>query len=201
MIANSTSTSRRTRFASASALLAVLAAGGTALAPAASAAPVGPNLVLMKAEFPAGSNDYRTGKPAPSKLTAGDNPSPACTAATERVNRSAAGTQGFSASARNGYSLMLSAVVAPPQASVWRAATQACGGPVAELPVPGDLARYNPVVLTYRDGQRIQAVEGVADVAGRTVDVYVGGLSETPANTARFWQVFRAQIQKVETAR
>lgn len=198
MIANSTSTSRRTRFASAAALLAAVAAGSTLVAPAASAAPVGPNLLLTKAEFPAGSNDYRTGAPRPSKLGADDNPTPACIAAIERVNRSSAGAQGVSASARNGYSIMVSSVLAPVQAGVWRSATQACGGPAAELPVPGDLARVNPVVLTYRTGGRVEAIEGVADVAGRTVDVYVGGLSQTPANTERFWQVFRAQVTKVE---
>lgn len=198
MIATSTPTSRRTRFASAAALVAALAATGTALAPAASAAPVGPNLVLTKAEFPAGSTDYRTGAPAHSQLTPDEGPSPACTAAVERVNRSSAGAQGVSATARNGYSLMLSSVLTPAQTSVWRAATKACGGPAAELAVPGDLARLNPVVLTYRSGGRIDAIEGVADVAGRTVDVYVRGLSATPANTARFWQVFRAQVAKVE---
>lgn len=200
MIANSTSTSRRTRFASATALLAAVAAGSTLAAPAVSAAPATPNLVLTKAEFPAGSGDYRTGVPRPSKLGA-DQPTPACTTAIERVNRASAGAQGFSASARNGYSIMITSVISPVQTAVWRDATRACGGPAAELPVPGDLARFNPVVLTYRSGERVQAIEGVADVAGRTVDVYVGGLSETPANTDRFWQVFRAQVKKVEAAR
>ncbi|TWS25111.1 hypothetical protein FK268_07790 [Tsukamurella sputi] len=200
MIANSTSTSRRTRFASATALLAAVAAGATLAAPAASAAPVDKSLVLTQAEFPAGSVEYRTGAPRPSKLGA-DKPTPACTTAIERVNRASANAQGFSAMARNGYSLMLTSVIAPVQTSIWRDATRACDGPAAELPVPGDLARYNPVVLTYRSGERVEAIEGVADVAGRTVDVYVGGLSETPANTDRFWQVFRAQITKAEAAR
>ncbi len=202
MTLNSSPMSRTRRLASATALLAAVAAGTTLVAPAASAAPgaVTPDLVLTKAEFPAGSNDYRTGTPRPSSLGA-DKPSPACTAAIDRVNQSSKAARGFSASARNGYSLMVSAVLTPPQASVWRAATRACEGPVAELPVPGDLTRFNPVVLTYRSGGKVEAIEGVADVAGRTVDVYVGGLSETPANTARFWQVFRAQLQKVERAR
>ncbi|KXO92076.1 hypothetical protein AXK57_12825 [Tsukamurella pulmonis] len=201
MTATSLPTSRRTRFASAAALLTAVVAGSTLVAPAASAAPAGPSLVLTKAEFPAGSSDYMTGKPVPTRLKVSTNPPPVCATAIDRVNRATDSAQGTSATARNGYSLMLTSVLTPQHAGVWRAATKACGGPVAELPVPGDLVRFNPVVLAYRDDKRTYAVEGVADVAGRTVDVYVSGLGETPANTARFWDVFRAQIKKVEAAR
>ncbi|AUN40224.1 hypothetical protein [Tsukamurella tyrosinosolvens] len=201
MIANSTSTSRRARFASATALLAALAAGGTALAPAASAAPVSPNLVLTKAEFPAGSNDYRTGRLNGEAVTIKNTAPQQCKDAANRLNGANANAQSAAASARNGYSFMTAGVISPAQGALWRGVAQACSGRNAELPVPGDLTRFNPTVITYGEDEGAGAIEGAADVNGYTVNVYVRGLSETPANTARFWQVFRAQIQKVERAR
>lgn len=201
MTANPVSTPRRKRFATAAALVAAVAAGTTLVVPAASAAPANTGLLLTAAQFPAGSGDYRSGGTPRTQISGGDNASPQCIAATARVNRAQDSSQGVSASARNGYSYMLTSLRTPAQTPVWRAAALACGGPIAELPVPGDLARYNPVVVTYQKAGRTGAIEGVADVNGITVDVYVSGLSETPANSARFWQVFRAQVQKVQAGR
>ncbi len=201
MIANSTSTSRRTRFASATALVAALAAAGTALAPAASAAPVSKSLVLAQAQFPAGSVDYRTGTLSGEAVSIKAGAPQQCKDAANRLNGATAKAQSAAASARNGYSFMTAGVISPAVGGLWRATAQACSGRNAELPVPGDLARYNPTVITYGEDERASAVEGAADVNGYTVNVYVRGLSDTPANTDRFWQVLRAQIKKVETTR
>lgn len=202
MTANSTSTSRRTRFASAAALVATLATGSALVAPAASAAPVSTALLLTKAQFPAGSNDYRvTPNARASKVGAEGDVTPECRATTDRLNRTLAGLDGATATARNGYSLMASAVLSPPVTGQWRTAVAQCGESKGRPAVPGDLARYNPVILTNHKDGRLQSVEGFADVNGYTVDVFVAGLSQTPANTARFWQVFRAQIQKVQAGR
>ena len=95
---------------------------------------------------------------------------------------------------------MISIVISPMQGGLWRAMAQACSGKVAELVVPGDLVRYNPAVITY-GGKSGSTIEGAADVNGHTVNVLVRGLSDTPANADRFWQVFRAQIQKVQAGR
>ncbi|CAM3826766.1 hypothetical protein ACXYTP_02215 [Tsukamurella ocularis] len=201
MIANSMSTSRRTRFASAAALLAVVAAGSTLAAPAASAAPVSRALVLSQAQFPAGSVDYRTGRLNGEAVTIKNTAPQPCKDAANRLNGATANAQSVAASARNGYSFMTTGVISPAQGALWRGMAQACSGRNSELAVPGDLTRYNPTVITYGEGERAGAIEGAADVKGYTVNVYVRGLSETPANTARFWQVLRAQIQKVEAAR
>ncbi|NMD56173.1 MULTISPECIES: hypothetical protein [Tsukamurella] len=201
MIANSMSTSRRTRLASTTALLAAVAAGSALAAPAASAAPVAPSLVLTQAQFPAGSVDYRTGKISGDAVTLKPGAPKPCLDAANRLNGANANAQSAAASARNGYSFMTTGVISPVQGGLWRATAQACSGRVAEVPVPGDLARYNPAVITYGTDERASAIEGAADAGGYTVNVYVRGLSDTPANTARFWEVFRAQIKKVEAAR
>lgn len=197
-----TTTPRRKRFASAAALVAAVAACGTLVAPAASAAPVNPALVLTKAQFPAGSNDYRLVPNArSSKVGVTGDVSPECRATTDRLNRTLASVDGATATARNGYSMMSSAVLSPAITGQWRTASVQCGDSEGKPAVPGDLARYNPVIVTSNKDGRLQSVEGFADVGGLTVDVYVAGMSETPANTARFWQVFRAQIQKVQAGR
>ncbi|MBS4103738.1 hypothetical protein [Tsukamurella paurometabola] len=201
MIANSMSTSRRTRLASATALLAAVAAGSTLAAPAASAAPVSKALVLTQAQFPAGSVDYRTGQLGGEAVSIKPSAPQQCKDAANRLNGATANAQSAAASARNGYSFMTAGVISPAQGALWRGVAQACSGRIAEIPVPGDLTRYNPAVITYGEDERAGAIEGAADVNGYTVNVYVRGLSETPANSARFWQVFRAQIQKIEAAR
>ncbi|TWS20191.1 hypothetical protein FK529_08725 [Tsukamurella asaccharolytica] len=201
MIANSMSTSRRTRLASGAALLAALAAGGTTFAPAASAAPVNKSLVLTQAQFPAGSVDYRTGQLSGSAISLKPSAPQPCKDAANRLNGATANAQSAAASARNGYSFMTAGILSPAQGGLWRGLAQACSGRVAELAVPGDLARYNPAIITYGAAEGATAIEGAADVDGYTVNVFVRGLSETPANADRFWQVLRAQIQKVETAR
>ncbi|KXP12568.1 hypothetical protein [Tsukamurella pseudospumae] len=200
MIAKTTQTSIRTRFASATAIVATVAAGATLAAPAASAAPVNSALVLTQAQFPAGSTDYRAGRLRGGAINIRAGAPQPCVDAANRLNAATTTAQNAGAAARNGYSSMVSIVISPMQGGLWRSMAQACSGRVSELAVPGDLARYNPAVITY-GGKTDSTIEGAADVNGHTVNVLVRGLSDTPANAAKFWQVFRAQIQKVQAAR
>ncbi|GAB3126113.1 hypothetical protein GCM10027289_01400 [Tsukamurella serpentis] len=202
MTAITASSPRRARIASAAALFTAIAAGTTLAAPVASAAPVRNDLVLTAQQFPAGSTDYRLLPDAKAgKVGVTDDASPQCRGASDRLNAALAGSKGATAVARNGYSAMASAVLSPPITGAWRDTVAQCGQTEGRPPVPGDLARYNPVVITNHKDGRLESVEGFADVNGFTVDVYVAGLSATPANTDRFWQVFRAQVQKVQAGR
>ena len=195
-----TARARRARLASAGAFVAAIATVGTLAAPAASAAPVSTNLLLGPAQFPAGSTDYRVDpNAAPAKVKIPESSPADCRAAGDGLNATLASVNGAEATARNGYSFMSSAVLSPVVTNQWRAVVERCDG--GQLATPPDLVRYSPVVMTAREDGRIGAVQGFADVNGYTVNVYVEGLSATPANTDRFWAVFRAQIQKVQTGR
>lgn len=182
-------------------VVAAVAFASTMAAPAALAAPVSPALLLTKSEFPAGSSQYETGAAPKGRVTLKPGAPPQCAAAADRLNRATAGASGVSASAINGYSYLQVDITSPVQASLWRTMTAQCDGPESALEVPADLKPFRPAVVTYYTGKRNSAIEGAADVGNVTVDVYVRGLDETPANTSRFWELFRAQIKKVQTGR
>ncbi|ADG78387.1 PknH-like extracellular domain-containing protein OS=Tsukamurella paurometabola (strain ATCC 8368/ DSM / CCUG 35730 / CIP 100753 / JCM 10117 / KCTC 9821/ NBRC 16120 / NCIMB 702349 / NCTC 13040) OX=521096 GN=Tpau_1769 PE=4 SV=1 [Tsukamurella paurometabola] len=189
----------RTRLA-VGAVVATITAAGSLVSPVASAAPVSTNLLLGPDQFPSGSTDYRVNpSAATSKVRIPESAPADCRAAGDSLNSLIGSVNGAEASARNGYSFMTSAVLSPVVTSQWRAVVDRCEG--GQLATPPDLARYNPVILTANEGGRIGAVQGFADVNGYTVNAYVEGMSATPANTDRFWAVFRAQIQKVQTGR
>ncbi|GAA1073066.1 hypothetical protein [Tsukamurella spumae] len=165
----------------------------------ASAAPVVPaRAVLTAAELPSGSKDYMVfpiaALPAPNGP--GPNRSSPCETASYALQRAVAGAQAVEADAWRGDTHFYASVFGRAATAEFTAQDSACGetANATRLPVPADLVRLDPVLL------RVNAhrVTGMADVRGATVGVIASSPDDKPLNLDTFWQVFRAQIAKVE---
>ncbi|GAB3126108.1 hypothetical protein GCM10027289_01390 [Tsukamurella serpentis] len=184
----------RARVALSATTVAVAATVG--LPAVAQAAPVDPvRAVLAAHELPMGSKDYMVAAPVTlppaAPAPAGDSP---CDRATHAVDRAAAGARAVEAEAWRGDTHFYSSVVTRPITTSYKARENVCGERSVVLTPPADLARF-PVSIRRVGTQRY---EGLADVRGATVSVIASSPEAKPLSTETFWEVFRAQISKVE---
>lgn len=176
--------------------VAILAAVG--LPGVAHAAPVVPaRALLTAAEFPAGSSHYTPGRRTPSTGIRGVD-SADCAALRTRLNDDFRRSTFADAVAQRGRSTILVSLIDRPLAPRIADAASRCGEPsvprAASVAIPADLQRVRPRVLSTGADD----IRGWADVRGTTVGVIVEGENGSAADRDAFWQLFRAQVAKVE---
>ncbi|KXP09727.1 hypothetical protein AXK57_12835 [Tsukamurella pulmonis] len=177
-----------------------LALAATASVPAlASAAPVQPTRALLTAdEFPAGTTDYTLENRSPSAGLPSSSESPKCSAQREDLDQRLRGITSANAVAlRRANEILVYVLDRPVTTQIADLATH-CAipgmGVATPRAVPGDLARVRARVVTTSP----DTIQGWADVRGATVSVNLFGIDGAAADREAFWQLFRAQIAKVE---
>ena len=163
------------------------------------AAPVVPaRAVLTAAELPSGSKDYMVFPIAalPAPTGPAPNTSSQCETASHALQTSLAGVPAVEAEAWHGDTHFYASVVGRAATAKFTAQDSACGetANATRLPVPADLVRLDPVLLRVNTHR----ITGMADVRGATVGVIASSPDDRPLSLDTFWQVFRAQVAKVE---